>query len=573
MYLMETNPEIHSLGCGAGLRPQHYPDILDQWPAVDWLEAISENYMDTGGRPLKVLKKIREHYPLALHGTSLSIGSADPLDATYLERLKKLADRVDPVIVSDHLCWSSVGGKVLHDLLPLPFTEESLSHVASRIGKVQDYLDRRILIENVSTYVTYRHSVMPEWEFLREAARRSGCGILLDLNNIYVNAKNHGFDPMEYIKNIPAELVGQFHLAGHTDMGSFLFDTHSSAVIDPVWNLYREALKIFGPVSTLIEWDEDIPPFRRLLEEVGKAKKIYADGDGRRRYLAPLACQKAEGVGHLSAVPDPISFSDVETWIQKRIQPATSHTMKDPEFLNPQGGVSGTERMSVYANGYLTRIEESLKEVYEAIRSAIAPEAFHELSLAYAKKHPSSHYNLNFAGRHLPDFLKAYCVTAKDACNDEYPFLRDLAELEWRIWTAFHAFQESPMDRGGLAQIPQESWSEIRLYFQPSVLLWASKWPVLDLWLARKKGVSGQSRLTPSSEYLLIARRDLEVRCERLGQEQYEFLSALIDGKTLGEACERLNDLMGDQEFPVSEWFGGWVQDGLITRCEVVSVC
>ena len=264
------------LGCGVGLRSEHFPFILAEGPAVDWFEAISENFMDTGGRPLRVLEEVRRRAPIALHGVSLSIGSADPLDPAYLNKLKALADRIQPAIVSDHLCWTGVEGENLHDLLPLPFTEEAVRHIAERVHQVQEVLGRSILLENVSSYVTYKHSVMPEWQFLAAVARRSGCGILLDLNNIYVNSVNHGFDPREYLRGIPGELVGQFHLAGHTDQGKFLFDTHSRPVIEPVWDLYREALRLYGPVTTLIEWDEDIPPFEYLAAEAAQARTIMS---------------------------------------------------------------------------------------------------------------------------------------------------------------------------------------------------------------------------------------------------------------------------------------------------------
>ncbi len=263
-----------SLGCGVGLRAEHYDVITGTWPRMDWFEAISENFMDSGGSPLRLLEEIRRRYPVTLHGVSLSIGSSDPLNPAYLERLKPLADRIEPAIVSDHLCWTGVDGENLHDLLPLPFTEEAIRHIAGRVEQVQEHLGRRILLENISTYVTYRHSTMPEWEFLTEVAERSGCGILLDLNNIYVNAYNHQFDPRAYLERIPGELVGQFHLAGHTDRGGFLFDTHSAPAIDPVWDLYREALRRWGSVTTLIEWDEEIPPFARLAEEADKARAM-----------------------------------------------------------------------------------------------------------------------------------------------------------------------------------------------------------------------------------------------------------------------------------------------------------
>ncbi len=241
---------------------------------MDWFEAISENFMDSWGRPRHILEQVRQRYPVALHGVSLSIGSVDPLDERYLKHLKALVEQIEPIIVSDHLCWSGVDGKNLHDLLPLPFTEEAIRHVVSRIQQVQEFLGCRILLENVSTYVTYAHSTLPEWEFLATVAQRSGCGILLDINNVYVNAFNHQFDPYEYLRGIPSERVGQFHLAGHTPMDGYLFDTHSRPVIDAVWDLYREALRKWGAISTLIEWDEDVPPFPQLAEEAQKARAI-----------------------------------------------------------------------------------------------------------------------------------------------------------------------------------------------------------------------------------------------------------------------------------------------------------
>ncbi len=263
------------LGCGVGLRTEHYDVILKEWPRVDWFEAITENFMDSGGRPLYVLEEVRKRYPIALHGVSLSIGSVDPLDQNYLARLKRLVERIDPAIVSDHLCWTGVDGENLHDLLPLPFTEEALKHIVARVKQVQDFIGRPILLENVSSYITYKHSVMPEWEFLSGVAKQSGCGILLDINNVYVNAFNHNFDPYEFLRSIPPEYVGQFHLAGHTDMGKFLFDTHSMPVVKPVWDLYREAIERFGQVATLVEWDENIPEFPVLMEELARAKEIY----------------------------------------------------------------------------------------------------------------------------------------------------------------------------------------------------------------------------------------------------------------------------------------------------------
>ncbi len=263
-----------SLGCGLGLRKEHYKQVTTEWPEMDWFEVISENFMDSRGRPFEYLQKVRSRYPVALHGVSLSIGSSDPLNETYLRRLKDLAEVIEPAIVSDHLCWTGVDGENLHDLLPMPFTKEAAEHVASRASAVQEYLGRRILLENVSSYVLFGQSEMTEWEFLAAVAEKSGCGILLDLNNIYVNAHNHGFDAMTYLRGIPPAAVGQFHLAGHSNMGTFLFDTHGAPIIDTVWNLYGEALKIFGPVSTLIERDENVPSYEELSREALFARRM-----------------------------------------------------------------------------------------------------------------------------------------------------------------------------------------------------------------------------------------------------------------------------------------------------------
>ncbi len=265
------------LGHGLGLRTQHYPRILDGSARADWFEVISENFMVDGGRPLAVLGRARELAPVVLHGVSLSIGSTDPLDLTYLDALAALARRIEPAWISDHLCWGSVGGHYAHDLLPLPFTEEALAHTAERVRAVQDRLGRRILVENVSSYLTYTHSVIPEWEFVAAVAERADCGILLDVNNVYVSAHNHGFEAGRYLAAIPAARVGQIHLAGHTDKGTHLLDTHVGPVPDPVWDLYRTALRHCGRISTLVEWDEEVPDFEVLAAEAERARAVEGE--------------------------------------------------------------------------------------------------------------------------------------------------------------------------------------------------------------------------------------------------------------------------------------------------------
>lgn len=270
---MET---IHRpfLGFGLGLRPDHYEDILNTNPPVDWFEIITENYMDAGGKPRYYLDQISERYPIVMHGVSLSIGSTDDIDYEYLKLLKSLANYVKPRWISDHLCWTGINSLNMHDLLPLPYTLEAIKHIVIRIKKIQDYLGQQILIENVSSYLTYKDSQMSEWEFLSTIAEQANCNILLDINNIYVSAFNHNFDPLTYIKEMPKERIYQIHLAGHSNHGSYILDTHDAPIIPKVWSLYKQAIEITGLVSTMIERDDNIPVLAELITELEYARQI-----------------------------------------------------------------------------------------------------------------------------------------------------------------------------------------------------------------------------------------------------------------------------------------------------------
>lgn len=281
------------LGFGAGLRAEHYADVLAGADGADWFEAISDNYIDTQGRPFAVLESVRRDYPIALHGVSLSIGGTDALDLDYLADLKQLIDRIDPELVSDHLCWSSHAGNPLFDLLPLPFTEECLDHVVQRVVAVQEILGRRILLENPSSYLSFAHSTIPEAEFLAALAERADCGLLLDVNNVYVSSVNLGFDPYAYLDAIPAHRVGQIHLAGFTDMGTYLFDTHSRPVSAEVWQLYAYTVETLGSFSTMVEWDDDIPEWQRLVDEIDLAREIHEPSTRDRTKVDTEANTKA----------------------------------------------------------------------------------------------------------------------------------------------------------------------------------------------------------------------------------------------------------------------------------------
>lgn len=290
---------LPNLGLGVGLRSTHFQHILEHGPGVDWFEAISENFIDNHGHARHVLETVAAQVPVVLHGVSLSIGSTDALDLGYLSKLRQLADEIRPAWVSDHLCWTGAASVNSHDLLPLPLTEDSLRHVTARVEQVQDLLGRPLILENPSTYVEFRQSSMPEWEFLGRLAERTGCGLLLDVNNVYVSAFNHGFDAADYIARLPHRSIVQIHLAGPTDCGDWLIDSHDRPVPEPVWHLYALAQRLTGGVATLLEWDADIPPYPSLLAELNKARGVLA---GRMPAAAAAAGTPA------AALSTPVDF-------------------------------------------------------------------------------------------------------------------------------------------------------------------------------------------------------------------------------------------------------------------------
>lgn len=298
---LEQVQQLPNLGLGLGLRSQHFDYILKEQPQMDWFEVISENFMDTRGKPYRILRQIAERYPVVMHGVSMSIGSTDPLDRAYLQKLKTLADIVQPVWVSDHLCWTGVLGLNSHDLLPVPLTEETLQHVCQRIRQVQDYLERPLILENPSTYLTFQQSTITEWDFLRWMTEETGCGLLLDVNNVYVSSFNNEFDPVTYIEALPHECIVQMHLAGHQHCGSHIIDTHDRAVIAEVWDLFRLAWLKTGGVATLLEWDSNIPSFETCQAELRKAKTFMKESVEEPIYTSP-------SIEVSTAVSNPIDF-------------------------------------------------------------------------------------------------------------------------------------------------------------------------------------------------------------------------------------------------------------------------
>lgn len=563
--------DLLTLGCGVGLRSVHYPEILEKWPVeIEWVEAVSENFMDSSGRPIKILEKVRKHYPVALHGVAMSIGSTDPLNQTYLNKLKALVERIDPIIVSDHICWSGVGGHYLHDLLPLPFDEESLQHIVSRVQQVQEILKRPLVLENVSTYVTYRHSTMPEWEFVNQISKRSGCGLLLDVNNVYVNATNHAFNPYDYMMQVDGSRVRQIHLAGYSDRGKYLFDTHSREVSDEVWKLYRYALETWGRKPTLIEWDEAVPSLADLLGEAEKARRIYQSISVSEPAVPKIHSTNsaAENLILPRDEKKETSLKLLQNRFKEAMHPEFDAVKTDRrvyEFLNPQGGDPGVERLAVYREGYVGRTAEALKEVFEAVHHLMGEAAFQHVAYQYAVAYPSQSYNLGDKGEFLPDFLQTLSYGQK------LPFLPDLARMEWRISQAFHAREETPWEASSLAALKPGDWENLVLTFQPSLHLLESVWPVLDLWNLRRTPVQEiKLEIENKPQTIFIARKPgREVFCELMDPSAYAILKGLKEGQPLGEVLENILQ-SGGQNIPVDQYFARWMQHGLITTGKII---
>jgi hypothetical protein len=584
-------PDWPRLGFGVGLRAEHYDTVLTGHPRVDWFEAISENYSQTGGRPLAVLEQVRCEYPIALHGVALSIGSTDPLDAGHLESLRALVARVEPALVTDHLCWTGAGGRSLYDLLPLPYTEEALVHVVERVRRVQDFLGRRILLENPSTYVAFRHSTMTEWEFLAAVAEEADSGILLDVNNVYVSAHNLGFDPLEYLDAIPPSRVGQMHLAGFTDMGTYLFDTHSAPVHEDVWRLYRHAVRRFPEAPTLIEWDADIPAFERLHAEMERARREAAGAHGSDE--RPLQAEFLEAA-ELTPVADDRRSPDanletIQGWMAACVSPLTpadaaeaaaarlEASLRLPVAADPE------VRLGVYVNGFPARIREALAETFPAVAHVVGPRAFTALGERYVAAVPLRSWNLNDAGDGLPRFL------ASDELSSRFAFLPDLAELERQVSRAFHAREAAPLDPAPLAAWPLERWERAAFRFQPSVCVVRSPWPIHDIWEARDTELAEiYIDLRDRPQNVLVHRTGLTVRCKTVADGEALALEELLAGRPLGRALEKLAAFpltlspstslrtglsKGEPAEAVFEWFAGWMRLGLITTVSSPDLC
>ncbi|MFZ9708972.1 MAG: DUF692 family multinuclear iron-containing protein [Steroidobacteraceae bacterium] len=511
---------------GVGLRGTHHGEWLDRRPRCGWLELHAENYFAIGGALPALLESLRSDYPLSIHGVGLGLGSPDPLDPHHLAAWRRLVDRLEPAIISEHLCWGALEGEHFNDLLPLPLTEASLARLVSRVSQWQDSVRRAVLIEHLASYVTFPDSSLAEAQFLVELARASGCGILLDLNNLVVNAHNHGGDPRAFVDALPAQLVGEIHLAGHTQIERhgrrWHIDDHGSRVGEEVWALYRHARSALGPIPTLIEWDNALPSLDELLAEAAKADAIIEASDNKdvRSHCAELS---------LTATTRPDSVSlDTESQatelldVSLRAFATMLRTAAPPE----DGG------LAIYHHHRLANFSQALALAFPVLERLVGEAFFRQLAADHQRRQPSRSGDLHPCGA-------SFATTLRERWADgEYAYLADIAALEWAWQRAFVADETEPTTAEDFAAIPSETWPALRFEFHPSLSLIESRWPIFTIWenhrdRSREPPVV---RLDAGGENVRVAREQGRVTVRRCTESEFVWLRALQAGQTLDEA-------------------------------------
>lgn len=539
-----------SLGFGLGLRPKHYPYIFEHKPVVDWFEIITENFMDTDGKPIRNLERVAEHYPLVMHGVSLSIGTVDPLNSDYLQKLKALVKRMRPAWISDHLCWTGVAHKNTHDLLPVPYTEEALGHIVQRIRDVQDFLEMPIALENPSTYLEFNHSSMPEAEFIARMAEESGCNLLLDVNNVYVTCYNHRLDVKMYLDTLPLDRVIQIHLSGHSNKGTHIVDTHDDHVVDAVWNLYQYVLHKAGRLpNTMIEWDDNIPDFPVLQAELQKAKdaaKVAADytlPDLFREQLPQLAnmqtpLQKAQCRMQDAIMRDDAFDSQAGTWIRAK------------ECFAP------AEQLAVYRNAYRYRLYDITAEDYPVLRHYLGEEAFRETIWGFVHHAQPDHFNIARYTLKLPESIRAQLPG--DA------FAQELAVLETTIAQLADAKETMALEEKHLAGMTPERLMQSMLRPRAALQLLTFTHPVNAYYhVVMEEEFPSVPR--PIASYLAIFRHEDRVWRMDMEAAEYHLLQKLFGGMKVGAALETVQEADAAN---ISVWFSRWIRNGILAAAD-----
>jgi uncharacterized protein (UPF0276 family) len=540
-------------GVGIGLRVPHYRRLLEERPALGWLEVHTENYLARSGWDWHVLHTLRRDYPLSLHGVGLGLGSAHGFSENHLERVRRLAEAIEPALVSEHLSWGALRDRQLNDLLPLRLDAASLDLVAARVERVQEVLKRRILVENVSTYLRFADDAMSEAAFLAALARRTGCGILLDVNNLYVNQCNHGEDAraaLDALAGLPPGTVGELHLGGHLVTDRAVIDHHGDRIAPPVWDLYREALGRFGSVPALIEWDTDVPALEVLLEEAREAERIAADAELPAGTLASPEASIAPA-GPVA----PSRSTDSLAELQQDFGAALLETKRLPLLASRLKGDAG--RLGIYRGNLTSAWRRALASAYPVLRRLLGDGRFDSLARAYGLASPARDPDLNRFGAGLADLLGG---------DENRPWLPDLARLEWAVHTSWYApdAQAAPDAdlRAVLAALRPEQFEASRAILHPSLQLHASGWAMAAFWLAQQGGaeVSGEPQPRPGHALVLRARWQVAVR--EIGAAEHAALLRLANGESFGAAFDAAFDL--DEDAPIAAWLDGWLKNGVL---------
>lgn len=571
---MPNRFNLSFIGFGMGLRSSHFSCFEHALPAqIDWFEALSENYLFTYGRPRRILNLIASERPVVLHGVGLSIGGSDPLDNNYLNALGALAAQINPAWISDHLCWTGTEGRQLHDLMPVPYTQAALQHITDRIRQVQDRLGRPLILENPSSYYEYAHSTIPEAEFLAQLAEQADCGLLLDVNNVYVSCQNHGLDPDLYLRTLPADRIVQIHLAGYSEKPGYLLDTHGAAVYEPVWELYRQAIRHLGPVSTLIEWDTAIPELEVVTAEVDKARRIadeaekHASSPPHATAVPPPSLLHANKDTRASASPDEAGppLSELYRLIQRATLSAQGDESATPH-IRQSGLLSPAERLSIYRDGYEVRMLEAVESEYPATGHLLGPDLLRALIRAYVAATPSRHVNLGRYVWPFADFLAAHTGLR---AQPHLPHTQaiEMAQFERMIGMAYETPDAPTLTPERFAALPPEIFLTTRFTLQPSLALATFTHDPGPYHDAVRAGTPPAQPPTAETTHLLVLRHKDEIWRIKLEEGEYLLLHALQKGATPAEALDEAAKQCAVEELlpALPRWFHRWVRNGVFT--------
>ncbi|MGK5025376.1 MNIO family bufferin maturase [Janthinobacterium sp. RB2R34] len=537
---------VHALtGVGVGLRAAHYRDFLDGRPQVDWLEVHTENYLSCSGRDWHVLQAVRQDYALSLHGVGLGLGSARGFSEDHLERVRLLAQRIEPALISEHLCWGAVVGRQLNDLLPLALDHAALDLLCARVGRVQDALRRPILLENVSTSVRFHADAMSEAQFLAELARRSGCGLLLDVNNLYVNQCNHGEDALAALLDIPVGIVGEMHLGGHLVTPRAVIDHHGAAVAEPVWALYQAALQRFGQVATLIEWDTDVPELAVLLAQADRARAIQQQHQNAVSWRGSVITAMAPVIDEHLAASQQV-FADA----------LLDMTQADAALQLCRGALV-EERLGLYRGNLNATWRRVLGQVYPVLLALVGEEFFAGLAREYGRRYPSQDADLNRFGDGFATFLAAFAPAA------QLPYLPDMARLEWALHLAHYAPDAPGLPAEALASLPPEQLEACRFTLHPACTLIRSDWQVVALWQAHQHENAVFPQQMAATSHALVCRPRWRAQVLAQDAAAHAALLRLMQGKNFGAALDAAFAI--DADFDLGGQLRLWLKHAVLT--------